>query len=155
MTVRIPLLTLFVRRLEERRKEFICVLLTQPYALVLDWYHYLPRCCVFWEQLDLNGNDLFILRELYGVWKQVDQHLLHSVNIDFEKALSLSGTQIIQVNFLMRSLDLHDVDDFFNFFVQIIKVQIWLPNLVFEQTSIQQVFNLEFKDVCPMSDHFS
>lgn len=55
----------------------------------------------------------------------------------------------------MRSLDLHDVDDFFNFFVQIIKIQIWLPNLVFEQTSIQQVFNLEFKDVCPMSDHFS
>jgi hypothetical protein len=81
--------------------------------------------------------------------------LLHSVNIDFEKALSLSGTQIIQVNFLMRSLDLHDVDDFFNFFVQIMKIQIWLPNLVFEQTSIQQVFNLEFKDVCPMSDHFS
>lgn len=55
----------------------------------------------------------------------------------------------------MRSLDLHDVDDFFNFFIQIMKIQIWLPNLVFEQTFIQQVFNLKFKDVGPMSDHFS
>ncbi len=58
------------------------------------------------------------------------------------------------MDILVRSLNLHDVDNFLNFRVQIMFRQIWLPYLVFQQTSIQEVFHLKFYHISPMLYHF-
>ena len=91
--------------------------------------------------------------ELDCVSDQVDQHLLDAVDINF-KAFLWHIRIKAESNLLVGGLHFHNLNDLFNYLIQVLQRVIRYQAFLFEQAPVQQIFHLVLYHVGTMLNHF-